>query len=97
MSKLILKGDTEVLERIAKSLRLKAKRNDIEVSLIKKEKGKEKPEGKTTTEDKKTHWKEVVASVNEAKTLENLVPFESDERASVIKAVAERKLELESI
>ena len=32
-----------------------------------------------------------------AETLEDLVQFESDERASVIKAVAERRLELEAI
>ena len=52
---------------------------------------------KTRTEDKAPHWKEVVASVKEAETLEDLVQFESDERASVIKAVEEKRLELEVI
>tara|TARA_R110001606_G_scaffold321052_3_gene467906 strand:- start:1730 stop:2020 length:291 start_codon:yes stop_codon:yes gene_type:complete len=95
--KLVIKGDANKLERLEKELRLRLKRDGLNASLI-KGKGKEKPEvTKTTTEDKPPHWKEVVASVKEAETLEDLVQFESDERASVIKAVAERRLELEAI
>ncbi|QQV90543.1 hypothetical protein Danklef1_6 [Polaribacter phage Danklef_1] len=96
--KLVIKGDANKVERLEKELRLRLKRDGLNASLI-KGKGKEKPEEtKTTTgDDKKPHWKEVVAAVGAAKTLEDLEQFKSDDRASVIKAVAERELELEAI
>ncbi|QQV90888.1 hypothetical protein M1M24_gp17 [Polaribacter phage Freya_1] len=95
--KLVIKGDANKVERLEKELRLRLKRDGLNASLI-KGKGKEKPEIKTTTDDdKKPHWKEVVAAIGAAETLEDLEQFKSDDRASVIKALAEKELELEAI
>ena len=93
---LIIKGDLPPIARLSKELRLRLKRDNLSMSIAD---GKEKPEIKTTTDDenKKPHWKEVVAAIGAAKTLEDLEQFKSDDRASVIKAVAERELELEAI
>jgi len=47
--------------------------------------------------NKKPKPNEVIDLVNEVKTLEDLRQYESDKRATVVKAVAEKKLELETI
>jgi len=93
--KLIIEGDINKITRLGKELRLRLKRDNLSVSMSE---GKEKPEIKTTTDDdKKPHWKEVVAAIGAAETLEDLEQFKSDDRASVIKALAEKELELEAI
>lgn len=66
-------------------------------AILLRHKGIAEGDEKTTTDNKSPHWKEVVALVKDAETLEDLVQFKSDDRASVIKAVAERKIELEVI
>ena len=92
---MIIEGDINKITRLGKELRLRLKRDNLSVSMSE---GKEKPEIKTTTDDdKKPHWKEVVAAIGAAETLEDLEQFKSDDRASVIKALAEKELELEAI
>jgi len=92
---LIIEGDINKITRLGKELRLRLKRDNLSVSMSE---GKEKPEIKTTTDDdKKPHWKEVTAAIGAAETLEDLEQFKSDDRASVIKALAEKELELEAI
>ena len=90
MGKLILTGDTKVLEQIAKSIRLKAKRNNISVSL----KSKKPEDSNSSNDDKKLHYKTVISSINAVETLEDLKVFESDDRDAVKVAYAEKLKEL---
>lgn len=85
---LIIKGGYKKLRQLQRELRYRCKRDKLELSLIKEEVLEEKEEIVILNTTK------TVALIKAVDTIEGLKEFESDERVTVIKAVAARKEEL---
>jgi len=81
MATLKIKGSDKKIKQLARELKVRASRTGLEMSL-------------ELSEDKKLLAKEVIALVKKVETLEDLVQYESDERATVVTAVEAKKAEL---
>ena len=81
MATLKIQGSDKKIKQLARELKVRARHTGLEMSL-------------TLSEDKKLLAKEVIALVEKVETLEDLVQYESDGRATVVTAVKAKKDEL---
>jgi len=80
---LIIKGSDKRIKRLAKELKVRVKRDKLELSLIDKK-----------VENSKPLCKDVIELIENVETLEALKEFEADDRATVKKAFDLKKEEL---
>ncbi len=87
MTILEIKGSDKKIKQLARELKVRVRRTGLEMSLTESKKVE-------LSEDIKLLAKEVIALVENVETLEDLVQYESDERATVVTAVKAKKAEL---
>jgi len=99
MGKLVFEGDDKQLLKIAKSNRLRVKKHDLKMSLeIDKKKAEESKTDANPSGDNKSELpkgaNDRIELIKAVTKVEDLKPFESDERATVKKAYDEKLAEL---
>lgn len=87
MGKLTFEGNDKVLQQISRANRMRVKRHDLKQTLELSEKSED-------YQHAKTNYLEVVELVEAVGNIEDLKPFEADERKTVIAAVESKKAEL---
>ena len=93
MGKLIIEGDDKVLQIIMKSNRLRIKKHNLKASLQLQELSQDKS-NQNNDDDLPKGANDRIELINEVTEIEDLKPFESDERATVKKAYDAKLQEL---
>ena len=83
---LIIEGSDKKVKQLARELKVRARRSNLKLSL--KETGKPDMNTKQKTAD-------VIALIEKVENVKDLKQFESDKRATVVKAIETRKEELD--